>query len=230
MRKFTNVLMVGLMLLLFQIAVQAQTTGSISGAVTDPNGAYVPGANIVIKGEGGQEFKAVSSAAGTYSIPAIQNGTYTVTVSVSGFKTSTVTNVKVDVGTPRTVDVRLELGNVGEVVEITSGAEVLQAQTATVGSSVTGRQIIETPIASRDALDLVGMMPGTNTVGAPRRSSINGLPKGSISITIDGVDVQDNLLRSSDGFFTYVRPRVDAIEEVTVSTAAGGAETALNSL
>jgi hypothetical protein len=225
MRKFTNVLMVGLTLLLFQVAIQAQTTGSISGAVTDPNGAFVPGANIVIKGEGGQEFRAVTNAGGTYSIPAIQNGTYTVTVSVTGFKTSTVTNVKVDVGTPRTVDVRLELGNVGETVEITGGGEVLQTQTATVGSTVTGRQITETPIASRDALDLIALMPGTNTVGAPRRSSINGLPKGSISITIDGVDVQDNLLRSSDGFFTYVRPRVDAIEEVTVSTAASGAET-----
>ncbi len=225
MRKFTNVLMVGLTLLLLQVAVQAQTTGSISGAVTDPNGAFVPGANIVIKGEGGQEFRAVTNAGGTYSIPAIQNGTYSVSVSVTGFKTSTVTDVKVDVGTPRTVDVRLELGDVGEIVEITGGAEILQAQTATVGSSVTGRQIQETPIASRDALDLVTLMPGTNTVGAPRRSSINGLPKGSISITIDGVDVQDNLLRSSDGFFTYVRPRVDAIEEVTVSTAASGAET-----
>ncbi len=67
-------------------------------------------------------------------------------------------------------------------------------------------------------------MPGTATVGAPRRSSINGLPKGSLAITIDGVDVQDNLLRSSDGYFTYVRPRVDAIEEVTVSTSNPGAE------
>ncbi|HLM59272.1 MAG TPA: hypothetical protein VK308_00580, partial [Pyrinomonadaceae bacterium] len=68
------------------------------------------------------------------------------------------------------------------------------------------------------------LMPGTAQVGRPRQSTINGLPKGSLSITIDGVDVQDNLLRSSDGFFTYVRPRIDAIEEVTVSTAAPGAE------
>ena len=225
MKRFSTLLIAFVAVLAVQIAIQGQTTGSIAGAVTDPNGAFVPGATIVIKGEGGQEFRAITNEGGTYSIPAVQNGLYTVTVTVPGFKTSTVTNVKVDVGTPRTVDVRLELGDVGEIVEIAGGAEVLQTQTATVGSSVTGRQIIETPIASRDALDLVLLMPGANTVGAPRRTSINGLPKGSIAITIDGVDVQDNLLRSSDGYFTYVRPRVDAIEEVTVSTAAAGAET-----
>lgn len=225
MRKFTNILMVVVTLLIAQTAVQAQTTGSIAGTVTDPNGATVPGASVVIKGEGGQEFTVVTNDNGVYRVPAVQNGIYTVTVTADGFKTSITTNVKVDVGTPVTVDTRLEVGSVGENVEITSGGEVLQTQTATVGSTVTGRQITETPIASRDALDLVALMPGTNTVGAPRRSSINGLPKGAMSITIDGVDVQDNLLRSSDGFFTYVRPRVDAIEEVTVSTAAGGADT-----
>jgi hypothetical protein len=50
------------------------------------------------------------------------------------------------------------------------------------------------------------------------------LPKGAINITMDGVNVQDNTLKSSDGFFTYIRPRIDAVDEVTVSTATPGAE------
>src|SRR5205085_491246 len=54
--------------------------------------------------------------------------------------------------------------------------------------------------------------------------SVNGLPKGALSISIDGVDAQDNLLKSSDGFFTFIRPRIDAIDEVTISTATPGAE------
>jgi hypothetical protein len=57
-----------------------------------------------------------------------------------------------------------------------------------------------------------------------RTSSINGLPKSALTIQIDGVDVQDNFLKSSDGFFTFIRPRIDAIDEVTVSTATPGAE------
>ena len=67
-------------------------------------------------------------------------------------------------------------------------------------------------------------MPGTATPGRPRTSTVNGLPKGALSISIDGVNVQDNLLKSSDGFFTYVRPRTDAVDEVTVSTASPGSE------
>ncbi len=224
MRKLSFFLIVMTALTIGTITAFGQTTGSISGSVTDPNGAVVPGAAVTIKGAAGQSWSVVTNDAGGYRVPSIQNGLYSVTITAQGFKTATVTNVKVDVGTPVTVDARLEIGSVGEIVEISSGGEVLQTQTAAVGTTITGRQILDTPIASRDALDLVGLLPGTATVGRPRSASINGLPKGSLTITIDGVDVQDNLLRSSDGYFTYVRPRVDAIEEVTVSTANPGAE------
>ncbi|HEY4426110.1 MAG TPA: hypothetical protein VGN10_18005, partial [Pyrinomonadaceae bacterium] len=101
---------------------------------------------------------------------------------------------------------------------------VLQTETATVGTTINGRQILETPIQSRDALDLVTTLPGTTTTGVVRTSSINGLPKSALTIQIDGVDVQDNFLKSSDGFFTFIRPRIDAIDEVTVSTATPGSE------
>ena len=67
-------------------------------------------------------------------------------------------------------------------------------------------------------------LPGTATVGRPRSSSVNGLPKGALNISIDGINAQDNFLRTTDGFFTYIRPRMDAIEEVQVSTATPGAE------
>ncbi|MEO8650565.1 MAG: carboxypeptidase regulatory-like domain-containing protein, partial [Acidobacteriota bacterium] len=206
------------------IVVFAQTTGSVAGTVTDANGAAVPNATVIVRSESGQEFTVVTGESGSFRIPAVGSGLYTVTTTSPNFKRSVVEGVKVDVGLPSTVNISLQPGDINETVTVTGGGEVLQTQTATVGTTITGRQILETPIASRDALDLVALLPGTNSVGAPRRSSINGLPKGALSITIDGVDVQDNLLRSSDGFFTYVRPRVDAIEEVTVSTANPGSE------
>lgn len=224
MRKLFNCLSLLLTIIFIQSAIQAQTTGSIAGTVIDQNGAVVPSATVVIKGASGQEFTASTSSNGTFSVPAVAAGTYTVTVSATDFKTTVVENVKVNVGLPTTVDATLQAGNISETVVVTSGGEVLQTQTATIGTTITGRQITEIPLTSRDALDLVTLLPGTTTVGRPRTSSINGLPKGAISITIDGVDVQDNLLRSSDGFFTYVRPRLDAIDEVTVSTASPGAE------
>ncbi len=213
-----------LVLFVGQVLVFGQTTGSIAGTVADANGAAVPNATVVVTGPGGQAFTVTTNESGSYRVPSVGSGIYTITTTVPNFKRSVIENVKVDVGLPSTVNVVLETGEISETVVITSGAEVLQTQTATIGTTITGRQIIESPVASRDALDLVGQLPGTATVGAPRRSSINGLPKGALSITIDGVDVQDNLLRSSDGYFTYVRPRLDAIEEVTVSSSNPGAE------
>jgi hypothetical protein len=206
---------------------QVSSTAPISGTITDPNGAVISGASILVKSSAtGLELKATSASNGTFTIPAVATGVYTVTIEAQGFKKTVVQDVKVDTATPATVNATLEIGAATESVVIQGGGEVLQTQSATVGTTLTGRQITETPLTSRDALDLVLLMPGTNTPGRPRTSTINGLPKGSLNITMDGVNVQDNILKSSDGFFTYVRPRLDAVDEVTVSTATPGAESA----
>lgn len=226
MKSFKNIAMALLAILICQFAIQAQVAGSISGTIKDPSGAIIPGATIQIKGEAGQEFTATTNQDGYFVVPGVPAGTptYTVTISAPNFKTAVIKNVKVDVATPTSVNTMLEAGKIEETVVVTSGGEVLQTETATVGTTITGRQILETPIQSRDALDLVTLLPGTATVGSVRTSSINGLPKSALTIQIDGVDVQDNFLKSSDGFFTFIRPRIDAIDEVTVSTASPGAE------
>jgi hypothetical protein len=222
--RLQRLLAASAIILVFGLTAFAQTSGSIAGAVADANGAVVPNATVRVTGVSGQQYTVVTAENGTYKVPNVAAGQYIVEVSAPNFKRTVVENVKVDVGLPTTVNASLQAGNIDEAVTVTGGGEVLQTQTATIGTTITGRQITDTPIASRDALDLVALLPGTATVGRPRSASINGLPKGALSITIDGVDVQDNLLRSSDGYFTYVRPRVDAIEEVTVSTANPGAE------
>ena len=227
MRKFTTILMAMLVVVTCQLVIQAQiTTGSISGTVTDQTGAVVPGANVTVKGEAGQQYTTVTKGDGGYTIPGVPAGTptYTVTITAPSFKTAVIQNVKVDVATPATVNAQLEPGNINETVVVASGAEVLQTETATVGTTITGRQILETPIQSRDALDLVTTLPGTTTTGVVRTSSVNGLPKSALTIQIDGVDVQDNFLKSSDGFFTFIRPRIDAIDEVTVSNSNPGSD------
>jgi hypothetical protein len=205
---------------------QVSTTGSIAGTVTDAQGAVVPNVTVTSKNKNtGKEMTAQTNDSGAYKIPVVEApGVYTVTAQVSGFKKAVVTDVKVDVATPATVNVVLEVGSTEETVTIIGGGEVLQTQTATVGTTLTGRQITDIPTASRDALDLVLGLPGTTTVGRPRQSSVNGLPKGALNITIDGLNVQDNLLKSNDGFFTYIRPRTDSISEVTTSNSNPGAE------
>jgi hypothetical protein len=94
--------------------------------VVDPQGALIPKAEVVIKNNAtGSEYKLKTSDEGTYVVPSLPVGMYTVTVSASGFKQTVVTNVKTEVASPATVNVTLEVGATSEVVTVTSGAEVL---------------------------------------------------------------------------------------------------------
>ena len=99
----------------------------------------------------------------------------------------------------------------------------MQTQSPTVSSTVTSTQITKLPLTTRSAMDFVNFLPGVSTPAGNRDATINGLPRGMINITLDGVNIQDNTLRSTDGFFAIVSPRLDAVEEVTVTTATQGA-------
>jgi hypothetical protein len=217
-------LLIGMMVATQSFA-QVSTSGRLIGTVTDAQGAVVSDAQITVKNAETQtQFAVKSNSEGSWILPSVSSGSYTVTVTARGFKTTIVQNVKVDVGQPTTVNATLETGGVNDQVVVTGGGEVLQTSSATVSSTITGRQISELPFSTRDAMQLVLVLPGTQTPGTPRSSSINGLPKGSLNITIDGINVQDNLLKSSDGFFTATQAKADAVAEVSLSTATPGAE------
>jgi hypothetical protein len=191
----------------------------------DANGALIPKAQVVAKHDQTQtEYKTVANDEGGWTIPSIPNGTYTVTISASGFKTTVTKNVKVDAGQVASLTTSLETGGATEEVVVTGGGAVLQTESSTVATTIVGRQIGELPFSTRDALQLVLTLPGVQTPGTPRTSSLNGLPKGSVNLTLDGANIQDNFLRSSDGFFTSIQPKSDAVEEVSVTTATPGAE------
>src|SRR5262249_30764320 len=111
-----------------------------------------------------------------------------------------------------------------ETVEVQGGAEVLQTTSATVASTLVGRQLHELPFTSRNITELIVTQPGSVTPGVPRSTSVYGLPQSALNTTLDGINIQDNSNRSSDGFFLGIFPRADAIEEMTVVGAAAGAD------
>ena len=156
-------------------------------------------------------------------MPALDPGTYTVTVTLMGFKTAVLNDVRVNASTPATVKVALAVGGLEETVVVTGGAEIIQTTSAAVTSTIDANQILKIPTGSRSALEFVALLPGVQTPGGPggsRDSTVNGLPQSAINITIDGMSAQDNHLKTGDGFFARVSPRLDAIEEVTVNSAA----------
>lgn len=202
------------------------STSALSGTVTDTSGAVIPGANVVVKNNGtSAEYQAVTSESGTFTVPALGPGGYTVTVTLMGFKTAVLNDVRINAGVPASVSVKLEVGGLEETVTVEGGASIIQTQTAGVSNTIDVNQIAKLPVGSRSALGFVATLPGVNTPAGVRNSTINGLPERAINITIDGLSAQDNHLKTGDGFFARVSPRLDAVEEVTVSTAAQGAAT-----
>jgi hypothetical protein len=208
--------------------VHAQGTAatSLAGTVVDTGGGVIPGVTVSVKNNAtGATFETVTNTTGAFSVPALDAGTYTVTVSLSGFKTSVINDVRLVTNTPGNIKVILEVGNLEETVTVQGGTELVQTQNATVASTVTSELINSLPLVSRNALNFVTFMPGVETTGGPRGSTISGLPQNTISVTLDGVNVNNNF-QSTDGFFSMVVPRTDAVEEVTVTGATPGADQA----
>jgi len=216
-----------LLLALAAAAVAQITTATLDGLVRDPQGALIPRAEVtVVNTQTGQTFRTDADDRGHWAIPSLATATYRVTVTAPGFKRATADNVKMEAGVPATVNLTMEVGAVTETVDVVAGAEVLQTVTATVSTNLTGRQIRDLPIVSRNATDLIVIQPGIQTPAGPRNSTFNGLPQVSVNMTYDGINIQDNLLKNTSGgaFYPIVYPRLDAIEEVSVTTAAAGAE------
>ena len=203
----------------------AQSASSISGSVVDAGGGAIPGAAVVVKNEAGATFETVTNGQGVFSVPSLPAGTYTVSVSLTGFKTAVVSPVRLALGTPASVKVTLQVGELSETITVASSSELVNTQTATVASTLNSDQLNRMPTPTRNALNAVTFLPGVNTATTNRESRINGLPESFIQITLDGVSNNDNFLRSSDSFFASVTPRQDAVEAVTVTTAAAGAQT-----
>ncbi|HSL23984.1 MAG TPA: TonB-dependent receptor [Vicinamibacterales bacterium] len=206
---------------------QGGITSSLSGAVMDGTGAQIPGASVLVRNNGtGAAYEATTSDNGTFSIPALLPGTYTVTISLEGFKTAVLNDVIVNAAVPASVRATLEVGALQETVTVGAATEIVQTQTSAISTTVPVTQIANVPMTSRNVLDVVPLLPGFNTPGGNRNTTALGLPQSAINITLDGVNIQDNTLKTTDGFFTIVQPRLDAIEEVTVTTAAQGADSA----
>jgi hypothetical protein len=206
-------------------AAQGTATSSITGVVVDSGGGFVPGATVVVKSDStGAESTTVSGANGAFTVPALNVGSYTVTVSLQGFKTAVLKSVPVNAGIPATVRAVLEIGGITETVVVEGASQVIQTQSAASSTTINTKSITSLPVGSRSALDFTQFLPGVQTSSSVRNSTVNGLPQSSISITLDGVNIQDNTLKSTDGFFAIVSPRLDAIEEVSLTSAAQGAD------
>src|SRR4051812_17466312 len=150
-------------LLAFALSTPAQTTNaSLSGTIQDPAAAVVPNVRVVLENvRTGIVFTGNTNEVGVYLFPTIQPGLYRLTATAPGFRKHTVNDITVAVGARMNVNVSLEVASGAESVEVTADASSpLLIASPSVGGVINGRQVLELPLPSGDALGLVLTQPG----------------------------------------------------------------------
>lgn len=160
--------------------VLAQTVeGRINGTVTDAAGSVIPGAEVVLKGlDTGFERKTTTSATGTYFMPSIPPGRYSLTVTMQGFQTYVVPDFRLDVNQARTIDAQLSVGVVTQTVEVKAQAIALNTTDATIGSVIQHQQMVELPLSGRNFTQLILLVPGASPVQTGQQGSFTIRPGG----------------------------------------------------
>jgi len=200
---------------------------ALNGVVQDKDG-NVPGATVVLTNVAtGEKLPPVlTNSAGGYSFPGLAPGTYKVTITMTGFKTSEV-DVRLQSGVAtNSITTKLEVGAREEIVTVRGVSDIVRTDTPTVSQTIGADFIQKLPRSDRNALNFLIFLPGVQTIGgagSARNSQVAGLPDNTINITIDGIS-NSNLLQSGDGFFSLVVPRLDAVEEVTLTNASAAAD------
>jgi hypothetical protein len=204
--------------LLSIMAVGQTTAGRLSGVVSSPDGV-LPNATITVRdNKTGKELTFTSKEDGTFLFPQLEFGTYTVTISSTGFKTFIANEVKIDVGREFSLNPVLEIGNIQESVTVTAGADLVTSDTAQVTNTVSTEQILSLPLLTRTPLSLTTLQAGTQS-NAFQETMINGMRSSFTNITRDGINIQDNYIRQNATDFAPGRPTVDDVSEFTISTS-----------
>src|SRR5215467_9081339 len=233
---FTLVAAVALAISLPAVAQTTVSQGSIQGTITDPSGAVVAGANITITNKAtGQVVRVTSTSSGNYSSGALLPAQYVVRVEAKGFRTTELP-ITVQVAVTASGNVKLEVGESSQVVEVQASSIQVNTEQATVQGVLTADQIDKLPIDGRNFLDLAQLEPGVQiqdgqtfdpTKAGYSSISINGVNGRNPRIELDGLDISDenvgtttqNVALSSIQEFNISRSSLDLSTELTSSGA-----------
>lgn len=214
------------------IVAQAQSTATLSGTVTDPSGANVPHARVMVHSLGtGTDREIETDAAGMYSVPSLQPGDYRVQATASGFSTYTLQRVTLNVGQVAVVNMRLSVSAVGETVEVSTASTEIESQTITVGQVINNTTVQDLPLNGRHFLDLTVLTPGgvvaptagnltTPNRGLGANSFITaGNREDSINFQINGINLND-IIQNQITF----QPSISTTSEFRINNSTFSAE------
>lgn len=232
MLKFTRLIPALFIVVATAAPSLAQTsTSRITGRVLDAKQASIAGASVTITSEAtGVSHTQTTTEAGVYAFEALPVGNYTVTVEQNGFKKFQKTGNQVEVNSPLTVDVVMEIGQVSEVVTVQGGMEQLQTANATIGNVVEQKAIEALPLNGRNPLTLLLLEPGVVQRSAGAAGSgvhVNGARDRAYNVTIDGIEANESSVPNPVSNLYRINP--DNVQEFKVTTNNATAEEGRNS-
>lgn len=220
------VLLAGCIPMLAQVS-----TSSITGTIQDASGAVIPTAKVTAKNEAtGIQYSMDTTSAGAYSFNSVPPGQYTITVSKDGFRTYTSSHNVLEVGAPLVVNVTMEVGASGEVIQVESTYERLDTTSASLGDVVNQKEVVSLPLNGRNPLSLITLEPGL--VQRPNSASgtgthVFGSRNAAHNITIDGIDANESTNPNPQNNLYRLNP--DNVQEFRVVTHNATAEFGRNS-
>ena len=208
------------------VAWSQKSTGEIKGTVFDPSNHAVPGVSLTARDAAtGLSFSTVSGADGAYLITNLLAGTYDITATAQGFQTTSVSAVIVETGRTANLTINLKIGTVTETVEVSGASAVLETTSNQVAATIRNDYIKELPYSGRDSLAFAALSAGSSSTSTGV-TTFNGLFEAALNISLDGINVNDTRNKSGSGFASLVPLRLDAVDEVTVSSSGLEADSA----
>jgi len=219
------------LLVLTPTALAQKTSGTITGTLTDPSGAVVPGATVsIVNDRTGASRETTTNEQGSFSFPELDAGTYRVSISKTGFKKLSLKAVELHVADVTNLNLKMEMGVAAETVTVEANAVVVNTQTGDVGNIMIGEQVRELPMNGRNFVQLTTLVPGA-AVGESFDNknkglfsgvdiSFSGSPSVDNQWTVDGAGNND--IGSQRTILTY--PSIDGIEEFKIQRNSYGPE------
>jgi hypothetical protein len=233
-RRYSHFLTILCFALLFSFAALAQRDlGSITGTVSDPQGAAVPNAKVTITNDAtGVSYTLTTNEAGSYTQPTLNPGTYTVTAEAPGFQKSQQKGILVNPGQPTAVSLSLQVGEASQTVEVTAAAPLLQTETPAIGANLNAQQVDNLPLGGQRTFTfLARLSPGVLPPENGARDALGGgfsangvRSTGENNFLLNGVDNNVNVIDFINQTSFVIGPAVEAIGQMQVLTNGYNAE------
>jgi hypothetical protein len=208
-------------------------TGTIEGTVKDAQGLSIVGAAVTLTNEGTAKTQTdTTSSRGAFQFTYLNVGVFKIEVSKAGFKTSVVNGIKLDASTEYSVPpVTLEIGAATDTITIEADADLVRTAGAELTGTVEGKQIEQLPILDRDPMQLLSLQAGVsqNHRGGIVTTVINGQRQSFSNVTLDGINIQDNYIRSASLDYTPNYLVMSQVQEFTTTTQNAGPQAGIGS-